>query len=165
MGYLSALAKSRRPIVVAVDTRDAQERLTQQIGFLRHDGRHRLPPSQPEYESFSVYWPDPNQLAGRVALYEHRFEGAMLSTADGDDYFGLGMSFGEVRIVFLDSNTHLDRAHPNRKRELDDLWTAEDYGRDWAARGDVGFVRELRKEIAAWRAQLVERGAEEAADR
>ncbi len=74
LGYLAALEKSARPIVVAVESHHGAP-ATQQIGFLRHDGQHRgLSGTVSEF--FSVYWPSRDQLSGRVTLYEHLFEGA-----------------------------------------------------------------------------------------
>lgn len=161
--YLAALEKSCRPIVVAVEVDRAGSYLTQQIGFLRHHGQGQTSSSSPHFESFSLYWPDPEQLAGGVALYEHLFKGATLRTVDGDDYFWLALGFGELRIMFLDSNINLDRAHPIRRRELDDLPTADDFSREFAAGGTDEFVQKLRVELAGLRTQLIALGAERAA--
>jgi hypothetical protein len=158
--YLGALERSGRPIVVAVSSGTAQAEglATQQIGFLRHQGQHRLAPNLPAYESFDLYWPDREQLAGHVALYEHLFEGAILSTNDGDDYFSLSLRLGELRIVFLDSNVHLDRAHPKRERELDDLPTPADLEQEWEGYPSE-WRRKVRSAISGLRQELVNHGA------
>jgi hypothetical protein len=162
LGYLKALGDCGSPIVVATTDKRIINRYTEQIGFLRYGGRDHRDPNRPPYEWFSLFWPDPEQLAGRVRLYEHLFEGATLSTMDGDDYFGLELAFGTTRVVFLDSNINLDDAHPKRTRELDDLPTAEEVERDLAAFPESEVSQRIRSQIVALRGQLVELGAERA---
>jgi hypothetical protein len=100
LGYLEALEKSNRPVVVAVDdermkTPGLKSHLYQQIGFLR---KRPARTEAPTLHLFDLNWPDSEQACGLFMLDERLFEGATLSTVDGDDYFGLSLAFGPVTI-------------------------------------------------------------------
>jgi hypothetical protein len=159
VGYLKALARSGRPIVVALSDERASHSYVEQIGFLRHLDEIRPDGS----ESFSLHWPDEEQLSGRLHLPESGFEGARLSTVDGDDYFGLKLSYGNFQIVVCDSNVRLDQAHPQRTRGLDDLPTPADMELELARLPQSEVGRQVLDEISALREALTASGADKAA--
>jgi hypothetical protein len=113
-GYLKALEGSGRPIVVAIiDPRQEElnpryrSHLTEQIGFLRE---RSVRGERPSVHWYALDWPDPEQPCGEFTIDERLFAGARLSTVDGDDYFGLDLDLGSIKLVVMDSNINMNDA-------------------------------------------------------
>jgi hypothetical protein len=168
--YLEALEKSSRPIVVAVrdermKTPGFKPLLYQQIGFLREG-----PPREEaaNLHLFDLNWPDPEQACGVFMLDERLFEGATLSTADGDDYFWLSLAFGPVTILVMDSNINMDGAFTEwRARQHQtylDLPTPSEIEEKWRLEPNSEVMQELSQRLAETRAALADRGVTLPAD-
>jgi hypothetical protein len=164
LGYLQALEKSGRPIVVAISD-PRQEQLgrpyaTEQIGFLR-----MLPDreDQPQVHRFAVNWPDPDQPCGVLTVDGRRFEGARLSTGDGDHYFGLKLALGAIGVWVLDSNSNMDSAvgeWTKRYRQTYlDLPTPDEIEQKWKAEPNRARIRSIKQDLEEVRHELVKRGA------
>jgi hypothetical protein len=169
LGYLGALEKSNRPVVVAVDDERIQTpgfkfRLYQQIGFLR---KRPAREEAPTLHLFDLNWPDPEQACGIFMIDERLFEGATLRTVDGDDYFSLGLRLGRVKIVVLDSNTNMDRAleewRGRQHRTYLDLPTSSEIEEKWRLEPNREVIREIKQRLTETRAALAERGVTVAA--
>ncbi len=164
LGYLEALEKSNRPVVLAVydermETPGFKSRLYQQIGFLRKRPARR---EAPTLHLFDLNWPDPEQACGVFMLDERLFEGATLSTVDGDDYFWLSLNLGSVKVMVLDSNMNMDRAYrewsERQHRTYLDLPTPGEIEKKWRLEPNRDVIREIRERLAETRAALAERG-------
>ncbi len=168
LGYLDALAACQRAIVGAVEEPAMDRlghgiRLSEQIGYLKH-----LPSNVPEVHRWGLNWPDREQQCGVLSIGERLFKGARLDTVDGDDYFGLGVELGNVRVVFLDANTNMDRAEEQwfekRRQTYLNLPTPREIGEKLEAEPDRAYRERMGGELAALRADLVRRGGTAAAE-
>jgi hypothetical protein len=164
LGYLAALEKSNRPVVIAVDderleTPGFKSHLYQQIGFLRKRPARK---EAPTLHLFDLNWPDPEQACGLFMLDERLFEGTTLSTVDGDDYFWLSLACGPVTILVMDSNLNMDRASAEwRARQHHtylDLPTPSEIEEKWRLEPSREVLREIKERLADTRAALAERG-------
>ena len=164
LGYLEALVKSKRPVVVAGDdvrmeTPGFKSHLYQQIGFLR---KRPTRTEAPTLHLFDLNWPDPEQGCGLLTLDERLFEGATLGTDDGDDYFSLSLACGPVTIRVMDSNINMDRAatewRERQHRTYLDLPTPSEIEEKWQLAPNREVVREIKPRLAEIRAALAERG-------
>ena len=102
--YLMVLTRCERPIVAVVRDDRMPTPYTQLRGYLRDLGEWQPMQGHPSARHFGLDWPRPGEASGWVALFEHLFQGATLSTADGDDYFWFHLSFGSLTISFEDAN-------------------------------------------------------------
>jgi hypothetical protein len=171
LGYLDALVNCGSAIVVAVHE-DAlappktRLRLTQQIGFLSHGRRLE---NAPGHRLFELNWPDREQPSGFLAIAEHLFEGASLSTVDGDDYFGLEITVGSSQILILDANTNMDHAEKERARRIReedrDLPDADQIQARWLEWPDHEVTRLEQAKAKELREELVRQGAVLAAEK
>jgi hypothetical protein len=168
LGYLTALEKSNRPVVVAVgDERMTPDFLYKQIGFLRERSTTAREEAA-KLHLFGLNWPDPEQACGLFMLDERLFEGATLSTVDGDDYFWLSLAFGPVTIVVMDSNANMDGAvaqwRARQHQTYLDLPTPSEIEEKWRLEPNRELIQEIRQRLAATRAALAERGVTLPAD-
>jgi hypothetical protein len=160
LGYLEALEKSNLPVVVAVrDERMTSGYLYQQIGFLRERPTRE---EAPKVHLFDLNWPDPEQACGLFMLDERLFEGATLSTADGDDFFWLSLAFGPVTILVMDSNSNMNRAstewRARQHKTYLDLPMPSEIEEKWRLEPNREVIEEIRQRLAETRAALAERG-------
>lgn len=165
--YLAALVESsKRPVVVVtLEPRLANlnrrygARLTEQIGFLR-----RLPvrDDYPYVHRFALNWPDRDQPCGQFIVDERLYEGATLSTNDGDDYFCLRLDLGSIALALLDANTNMDHAYAEwasrRHQTYLTLPSAREIEEKWAAEPNRRVIKNERARIAELRASMVARG-------
>lgn len=167
VGYLRALEKSRRPIVIAItDARQEdlsfghEARLNQQIGFLRV-----LPnlEERPLVHRLRLDWPEPDQICGVYTVDERLLDRASLHTNDGDDYFGLRLDLGPVALVLMDANTNMDSAYEQWKERYQQTYlalpSAAEIEQKWQAEPDPDRLAAIRQEMKELRAELVDRGA------
>jgi hypothetical protein len=169
LAYLDALERSRIPIVVVIDD-DRMEfpgyhaRLYQQIGYLK---RKPVDERALGLHQFGLNWPDPDQPCGIFMVDENLFQGATLSTIDGDDYFGLELHLGPISILLVDSNTNMDRARVqwNKRRHQTylDLPGAAEIEEKWKTEPQV-VMRQAQDRLAEQRALLAKRGVTRAAE-
>ncbi len=137
-----------------------RSRLTEQIGFLR-----ALPANEdlPSVHCFALNWPDPDQPCGVFIVDERLFEGASLSTNDGDDYFGLKLALGPIAVVLLDTNINMENAYLEWRQRWQRTYlalpSADEIEKKWQAEPNRERIRSIKEEMERLRADLVERGA------